>query len=87
MTRPAFPCNGCGKCCRNVHLAKQTEYLDRGDGTCRHFCDTTKGCRIYEARPAICRVDLQYELHYAQRYSWDEFVAQNIQICRILPAE
>ncbi|WP_409033976.1 YkgJ family cysteine cluster protein [Pseudomonas sp. JUb42] len=80
----AFPCNQCGQCCRNVHLAEQTRFLDRGDGVCRHFSEDSKHCTIYVDRPDICRVDRQYRMHYAERYAWDEFVELNLQVCQVL---
>ncbi|WP_410910136.1 YkgJ family cysteine cluster protein [Pseudomonas sp. SIMBA_068] len=86
MMQP-FPCNQCGLCCRNVHLAEETRFLDRGDGTCRHHDVPSKRCTIYEDRPEICRVDRQYELHYARQYGWDEFVKLNVQVCKVLEAQ
>ncbi len=38
-------------------------------------------CSIYETRPEICRVDVQYKKHYKQLYSWDDFVKLNLKIC------
>ncbi|MFK3772128.1 YkgJ family cysteine cluster protein [Pseudomonas sp. NPDC089406] len=84
MTLPAFPCSQCGLCCRSVHLAEQTQYLDRGDGACRHYNDADKRCLIYETRPDICRVDRQYRMHYAERFSWEAFVEANVEVCKIL---
>ena len=84
MTLPAFPCTQCGLCCRNVHLAEQTRYLDRGDGACRHYSDADKRCLIYEARPDICRVDRQYQMHYAQQLGWEKFVEMNVAVCNLL---
>ncbi|MEA3250579.1 MAG: YkgJ family cysteine cluster protein [Pseudomonadota bacterium] len=84
LATKAFPCTQCGLCCQNVHMANETRFLDRGDGTCRHYSETRNHCRIYENRPEICRVDRQYELHYANQYSWDEFVSLNIQACNVL---
>ncbi len=80
----AFPCTQCGKCCQNVHLAEETRFLDRGDGTCKHYSDSGKQCTVYADRPDICRVDRQYEMNYANRYSWDEFVDLNLQVCAVL---
>ncbi len=79
-----FPCQKCGLCCQNVHLAAETQFLDRGDGICRHYESSSKSCLIYASRPDICRVDLQYSLSYARLYSWDEYVALNLQACSIL---
>ncbi|MEI7333079.1 YkgJ family cysteine cluster protein [Pectobacterium versatile] len=80
----AFPCSQCGLCCQRVNLAQETRYLDRGDGTCRHYDAASKKCRIYHQRPDICRVDLQYQLNYIHLYSWEEFVALNLSVCRQL---
>ncbi|PWC18958.1 YkgJ family cysteine cluster protein [Brenneria corticis] len=79
-----FPCTQCGLCCQRVNLAQKTRYLDRGDGTCRHYDAASKGCSIYHERPDICRVDLQYRLNYARFYSWEAFVALNLTVCRQL---
>ena len=81
---PAFPCTQCGLCCRNVHLAEQTQYLDRGDGACRHYSDADKHCLIYETRPDICRVDRQYLLRFHIQCTWEEFVALNTRACKQL---
>ncbi|WP_318367857.1 YkgJ family cysteine cluster protein [Enterobacter sp.] len=80
-----FPCNQCGKCCANVHLSELTAGLDRGDGVCRHLDPATRLCSIYATRPEICRIDVQYALHYSQAYPWDTFVALNLEICEALP--
>lgn len=79
-----FPCTSCGKCCENVHLSSLTIHLDQGDGSCRHLDASTKLCTIYDDRPDICRVDLQYRESYQQIYSWNEFVALNLKSCEIL---
>lgn len=81
---PTFPCYQCGRCCQNVHLAAETQFLDRGDGTCRHFDALAKNCSIYEHRPDICRVDLQYQLNYRVHYTWEKFIAVNLQACEQL---
>ncbi|PHI32671.1 YkgJ family cysteine cluster protein [Budvicia aquatica] len=82
-----FPCTQCGLCCQRVNLAQETRYLDRGDGLCRHYDAASKGCLIYNERPDICRVDLQYHLNYAYLYSWEEFVALNLAVCQQLTDE
>lgn len=79
-----FPCNACGQCCRNILLSEETAYLDRGDGTCRHFDDKTHLCKIYETRPLVCRVEDYYKQHLSHIYKWDEFVKINIAICESL---
>ncbi|WP_157072728.1 YkgJ family cysteine cluster protein [Photobacterium sanguinicancri] len=80
-----FPCNGCGKCCANVHLSEITLPLSRGDGICRHLDTATRRCKIYDNRPKICQVELQYREHYSEQFSWDDFIAINLEICESLP--
>ena len=83
-SRPAFPCNSCGKCCRNVANSEQTAWLDRGDSVCIHFDETSQLCSIYETRPLVCRVEDYYEMHLKDQFSWADFVRLNQEICRIL---
>lgn len=80
----SFPCYQCGLCCRHVHLAAETRFLDRGDGTCSYYDALTKSCAIYAQRPDICRVDRLYTLQYSKQYTWSEFVALNLQVCASL---
>ncbi|MGD7035142.1 YkgJ family cysteine cluster protein [Methylotuvimicrobium buryatense] len=84
---PTFPCTQCGLCCQHVYLADETRFLDRGDGICRHYSADSRQCTIYDKRPDICRVDRQYVQHYASLYSWEEFVALNLQVCRQLETQ
>ena len=79
-----FPCTECGLCCQHVNVAVETQFLDRGDGICRSYDVVTKHCTIYAERPDICRVDRQYLIRYAQKYTWDEYVALNLQACAYL---
>ncbi len=65
-------------------MADKTKYLDRGDGTCRHYQQTTRQCSIYDNRPNICRVDVQFQQHYAALMSWKAFVDLNAEACRFL---
>jgi hypothetical protein len=76
-----FPCNRCGACCRNVHLAIETQFLDRGDGCCKHYDEPTNLCSIYDDRPSICRVDEQYLTKYQTLVSWEQFVSTNLEAC------
>lgn len=82
-----FPCTQCGLCCQHVNLADETRSLDRGDGTCKYYSDINKSCTIYADRPDICRVDRQYNLHYADKFSWEEFIDLNLKACDILLEE
>ncbi len=79
-----FPCNKCGACCRNVHLAKETNHLDRGDGVCMNYDEKTRLCLIYSSRPEICRVEMAYEAHYHKKMTWSEYVNENLMVCKIL---
>ena len=79
-----FPCTGCGACCRSVFLSKYTSWLDRGDGTCRDFDDSTSRCSVYENRPTICNVRVMYEADYKNKISWEDFVSINLQACNSL---
>lgn len=87
VVNSAFPCVGCGRCCQFVDLAEETRELDRGDGTCRHFDHDSLRCSIYEARPAICRTDVQYALRYSKLMSWESFVEVNLHACAILQSQ
>ncbi|WP_080932052.1 YkgJ family cysteine cluster protein [Pseudomonas fluorescens] len=79
-----FNCTACGACCRHVDLSEQTRALDRGDGVCRDYNETTKLCRNYAQRPAICRVDVQFDLHYRKQMSWPQFCEVNERACIVL---
>jgi len=82
----AFPCHQCGLCCQHVHRSKETQFLDRGDGTCRHYVTDSKSCSIYADRPDICRVDRMYAIRYIHLYAWNEFIELNQQACAALAA-
>lgn len=62
-----------------------TSELDRGDGVCVHLDLESNLCQIYEDRPDICRIDLQYQKYFADRYDWESFVAINLRVCVLLP--
>jgi hypothetical protein len=79
-----FPCNQCGACCKSIRLSEETIYLDRGDGTCRHFDNAQNTCTIYENRPDICNVHVMYEQRYQQQFSWSEFTKLNQLACEAL---
>lgn len=59
--------------------------LDRGDGICRHLDEHSNLCGIYDERPSICRVANMYR-HFADRFSWPEFVELNLRACTELRA-
>lgn len=79
-----FPCEKCGRCCELVGSAPETSFLDRGDGVCRHYCESLRLCGIYDDRPDICRVELQYRLNFSSKMSWREFVDINVSACRVI---
>lgn len=80
----SFTCTSCGKCCRRVNLSEQTAYLDRGDGVCRHFEESTNLCSIYAERPLVCRVEDFYKTFLVEKIEWEVFVKLNLQICEKL---
>ncbi|WP_367112063.1 YkgJ family cysteine cluster protein [uncultured Psychrobacter sp.] len=82
-----FPCTACGQCCKNVHKSEQTKFLDRGDGICHHFNESTLLCAIYEDRPLVCRIEDYYKANLIDIYEWEEFVELNLQVCDELNQE
>jgi Fe-S-cluster containining protein len=81
---PSFQCTCCGACCRSVAQSSLTAWLDDGDGVCRNLDRKTELCLIYEERPDVCRVDLQYVMHYQQDISWKDFCELNQKCCEDL---
>lgn len=81
VIKRVFPCDSCGQCCRNVHLSNETSFLDRGDGTCLNFNESTKLCDIYETRPLVCRVEEYHTQKLSHVYSWEDFIEINLEIC------
>ena len=79
-----FPCYQCGACCRNVHLSELTDFLNRGDGVCRHYDEKSRLCQIYSQRPEICRIDAYYQQHYQKQIAWPDFVELNLIACQQL---
>ena len=82
-----FPCDKCGKCCRNVSKVKQLKYLALPDGICKHLDQATNLCRIYQERPIHCNVDAYYQKFLADRMSIEEFYAMNLECCKELKNE
>lgn len=79
-----FPCDACGQCCRRVNLSEQTTFLDRGDGTCKHFDERTHLCQIYDDRPLVCQVEAYYKKHLSNICTWGEFIEINVAVCNEL---
>jgi uncharacterized protein len=84
MTLPSFPCSSCGACCRSLNGSNEYKDLDRGDGTCKHFDETTCLCTIYEERPAKCRIDHFYYQSLSGLYRKEDYYNMNIDACNKL---
>ena len=79
-----FPCTNCGLCCQNISNIKELKDFDIGDGVCIHFEPINNGCKIYEDRPNICRVDKMFELEYSQFFTKEVFYMENAKVCNAL---
>ncbi|MBU5488793.1 YkgJ family cysteine cluster protein [Clostridium sp. MSJ-8] len=79
-----FKCDCCGLCCMNVGTSELYSDLDRGDGICRYFNDSTRLCSIYQNRPDRCNVDRMYELVFSKSMSKDEYYELNYEACEKL---
>ena len=84
MNSYQFNCSKCGSCCRNLHLNELYKELDRGDGVCKYFAETTNFCKIYSTRPDICNVMKMYETHFNKYYSLKEYIRLNEKSCEKL---
>lgn len=77
-----FDCDCCGVCCKNIRLSIfYTEELDRGDGVCKHFNETTHLCKIYAERPLFCNIDAYYDKYLSEKMSREEFHELNHAAC------
>jgi Fe-S-cluster containining protein len=56
--------------------------FDRGDGICRHLENNL--CTIYESRPLVCNVEKMFNAYYNEKMSEDEYVVENIKVCKFL---
>lgn len=78
-----FECDCCGLCCRHINK-NLLKNFDSGDGVCK-FLDREKNlCRIYKNRPDICNVETGYKKYFSGKYSWEEFLKINYEICEEL---
>ncbi|MFV9473433.1 YkgJ family cysteine cluster protein [Advenella sp. RU8] len=82
-----YPCTRCGLCCQHVDRLDETQFLNRGDGICKHYHELGRRCEIYDERPEICRVESVYKKHYAKFYDWDQYVEMNMNACLGLQLE
>ena len=55
-----YPCKQCGNCCRHVDLIENMNFLNRGDGVCKHLTSENL-CEIYSSRPSICNGEYVYK--------------------------
>ena len=76
-----FPCTSCGACCKSIKLSTLTDWLDRNDGVCKYFDESTNTCSIYEIRPVICNVSSMYNNHYKNIFTWTDFIQINKKAC------
>ena len=68
----------------NVSKSPLSRDLDRGDGVCKNFDDSTRLCAIYENRPLICRVDEAYEKYFYKFFSKEKYYEMNYNVCKEL---
>ena len=73
-----FPCTACGQCCKNVHKSEQTKFLDRGDGICHYFNESTLLCAIYEDRPLVCRIEDYYKAKFDAQQEYVKSLEQQL---------
>lgn len=78
----AFNCLKCGECCRHIDLVPELSDFDRGDGVCKHLSGNL--CSIYEHRPDICNVEVMYHKVYSKKYTKQEFLKINEEMCKRL---
>lgn len=79
-----FDCNRCGKCCTNLDKNPLYTFLNRGDGTCIHFNEVDRGCNIYDQRPAVCNVDMGYDLFFKDEMTRESYYELNKEACKSL---
>lgn len=79
-----FQCDKCGLCCRSLSGVALFQDLDRGDGTCIHFDESTNLCKIYESRPLICRVDESYNQFFSSSMTQEQYEQLNYSACEKL---
>jgi Fe-S-cluster containining protein len=95
-----FPCTGCGACCRRIgklinsvkdkqfekfsigELLQQFPHQYNKDGVCEMLHND--GCKVYEDRPLICRVD---DLMIAMGQDKHEWYKDNINACNEIMEE
>lgn len=82
-----FKCTRCGACCRQAKTLLtgfDFPYAFREDGSCEQY-DEKIGCKVYESRPDVCRVDVMQK-EYADRFNMptDEYYRLTKNCCNEL---
>ena len=79
-----FICSKCGACCQQLELfGPMYDHLDKGNGVCIYFDQSTKLCTIYEHRPLICRVEEGYNVYFSN-ISYCEYIKNTENACKKL---
>lgn len=55
--------------------------LNRGDGVCRHYDDSTHKCLIYKERPLRCNVDEYYKAILSDKMPLKDYHRMNRMAC------
>lgn len=100
-SEPNFPCIGCGACCMAVgeiietgkqgkggiyqELIEDFPYQADDKGHCEKLVDGK--CSIYDKRPALCRVDLFYDVALKDLMTREEYHQHTKLACMDLMKE
>ena len=79
----SFQCSKCGLCCQNINQVRALDNYHNGDGICKHY-SFEKGCKIYDQRPLVCRIDEGYQAFFISVISLDEYYQKNAEVCNQL---
>ena len=82
-----FYCDKCGLCCKKVYASDIYANLNRGDGICKYYDDSTRLCKIYNRRPLMCNVDLAYEKIFKHIMTKEEYYNANYKACKLLKSK
>ena len=82
----SFPCTKCGQCCMNISKVEQLIDDHSGNGICIFYRENV-GCKIYQNRPDVCRIDEGYIKFFSSHMSIQEFYQKNAQVCNQLQEE
>lgn len=82
----SFPCTKCGLCCIHIDKVEQLAHYHSGDGICMHY-DPQIGCKIYQDRPIICKIDEGYEQFFSTLMSLQKYYKVNADACNQLQIE